>query len=96
MVAHIAVNPVMCFFFEAGKGMRKLVVLMAALLAAAVLRGQLRICGSCGREDTTGASHCRHCQAGLPEAPDAKPAAPPESGAAAASGSRDADLFEGA
>ena len=68
MVAHIAVNPVMCFFFEAGKGMRKLVVLMAALLAAAVLRGQLRICGSCGREDSAGGETCAYCQERLPEA----------------------------
>lgn len=68
---------------------------LAGLLTAAA-QGLPRICGSCGREDTTGASHCRHCQAGLPEAPDAKPAAPPESGAAAASGSRDAALFEAA
>ena len=59
--------------------MRKLVVLMALLLAAVAVRGQLRICGSCGREDTAGGAVCATCQARLPEAARTKP--PPAPGA---------------
>ena len=38
--------------------MRKLSLLLGALLVALAVRGQLRICGSCGREDTTGGAVC--------------------------------------
>ena len=59
--------------------MRKLSLLLGALLVALAVRGQLRICGSCGREDTTGGAVCAYCEARLPEA--VRPPVPPAGGA---------------
>lgn len=49
--------------------MRKLLVMMALLLAALCASGQMRICGSCGREDSAGGAECAFCQARLQALP---------------------------
>jgi hypothetical protein len=52
---------------------RKISVLVVAAWVALAVRGQLRICGSCGREDTAGGPTCAYCQAPLPDAPAPEP-----------------------
>jgi hypothetical protein len=74
--------------------MRKLVVLMTLLLATAAVRGQLRICGSCGREDSAGGEFCTACQARLPDIPP--PPAPADNAAEGQEPSPAATLAAGA
>ncbi len=74
--------------------MRKLVVLMTLLLATAAVRGQLRICGSCGREDSAGGAVCTACQTPLPDIPP--PPAPADNAAEGQEPSPAATLAAGA
>lgn len=74
---------------------RRTCLLLGVVLMALGASGQLRICGSCGREDAAGAALCAFCKAALPPAPAVAVAQPPLPDARAAT-SNDAALAQAA